>query len=248
MSDDDKRILRARDFWGSIVLILTSVFFLIETRTIPLFEGSSAGVSGIQWYDSAAIVPLCIFTSLLLLGCLLLGISIRAGGAEQALSAVGLGWDRFEAIRFSTIMVCLSAYIFGLVPRVDFIIASALLLSCLIWGYTSGSTKRMGLVAAIMALAATQALAFNASQALWSRYNDDYFTLAVWGALVIFMLATDGARRMTRAVPVISVIVPLFLIMAMAFGFRQNVPARTGLLFKQIEYHWFVTLKPLWNS
>lgn len=50
---------------------------------------------------------------------------------------------------------------------------------------------------------------------------------------------------MTRLTPVIAVAAPLILVCAMAFGFRQNVPARGGLIFKQIEYHWYVTLKPL---
>ena len=43
-----------------------------------------------------------------------------------------------------------------------------------------------------------------------------------------------------------AVLVPLMLVLAMAFGFRQNVPNRSGLLFSQIEYHYYVTLKPLW--
>ena len=57
-----------------------------------------------------------------------------------------------------------------------------------------------------------------------------------------------GARIDFRiAIPVIAVVAPLILILAMAYGFRQNVPNRGGLIFKQIEYQYFVNIKPLWS-
>jgi hypothetical protein len=49
-------------------------------------------------------------------------------------------------------------------------------------------------------------------------------------------------------VPVIAILAPVILVCAMAFGFRQNVPNRGGLIFSQIEYHYYVTLRPLWRS
>jgi hypothetical protein len=57
----------------------------------------------------------------------------------------------------------------------------------------------------------------------------------------------QGGGRVARATPWIAVLAPLVLICAMAFGFRQNIPNRGGLLFSQIEYHYYVTLRPLWK-
>lgn len=247
MNEEERMTLRARDFWGSIALIAGALFFILRSSKIPLFATSSGGVSGIDWYDSAAIVPLGIFTSLFLLGILLLVISIRSGGASQALSAAGIGWDRREALRFVTIMAALGFYIFGLVPRVDFIICSALLLSALIWGHHDGRAGRMVLTTGLVAFAGAYALVVNLPQARWNALGDDWVTLCVWLALTALMLVLDGRTRLTRFVPVISVIVPLILVCVMAFGFRQNVPMRGGLLFKQIEYHYYVNLRPLWS-
>ena len=55
-------------------------------------------------------------------------------------------------------------------------------------------------------------------------------------------------ETVTRITPIVSVMAPLILVLAMAFGFRQNVPNRTGLLFSKIEYHYYVTVRPLWRG
>ena len=78
---EDILVLRARDFWASLVLGATSVFFLWKTMDIPLWGENKAGVSGTQWYDSAAIVPLFIFVGLLCLSIALFVVSVRSGGA-----------------------------------------------------------------------------------------------------------------------------------------------------------------------
>jgi len=70
--------------------------------------------------------------------------------------------------------------------------------------------------------------------------------LLVWLALTAWMLRAVKSR-IARATPWIAALAPLILICAMAFGFRQNIPNRGGLLFSQIEYHYYVTLRPLWK-
>jgi hypothetical protein len=73
----------------------------------------------------------------------MLAIAIRAGGAKTALRPVGIGWDRFEATRFSTIGVIIGFYIFDLVPWVEFILCSGLLITALIYGFHTGYPRRM---------------------------------------------------------------------------------------------------------
>jgi len=246
--DDDTEVLRARDFWGAVVLMGLSLFFLWRTLDIPLWGGNRAGVSAAAWYTSAAIVPLGIFLALLLLSITLLVISIRAGGARRALSAVGIGWNPDEAVRFSAIGVILFFYIAGLVPRVDFALSSGLLITALTFGFHRGLRPRMVLAAGAVALCGVYALVMHLPQSEWAAHDDDWLTLLVWGALTAVMLVRARGDRVLKVVPAIAVIAPLVLVSAMAFGFRQNVPNRGGLVFKQIEYHYYVNIRPIWRS
>lgn len=244
---EDKTALRARDFWTSLILIALSLFFLWRTTDIPFFATKTAGVSSGNWYNSAAIVPYGIF--LLMLACALglLAISIRDGGAERALRGAGVGWERDEIVRMGSIAIILFFYIFALVPRVDFTICSALLISALIYGFHGGQRERMRIAAAVVSVAGLYALILHFPQSGWAKpHDDDWVTLALWLGLTAWSLLRHRDEYAIRIAPVMAVLVPLLLVIAMAFGFRQNVPNRSGLLFSQIEYHYYVTLKPLW--
>ena len=248
MTDDEKATLRTRDFWGALVLMALSLFFLWRTCVIPLFGVNRAGVSGADWYNSAAIVPLGIWSAMFVLSVVLLVIAIRDGGAQRAFTAAGIGWDPAEAIRIATIAIILTFYIFGLVPRVDFIICSGLLITCLIFGYHGSHPRRMIMSAATMALAGLYALIAHFPQAEWGKpHDDDWVSLILWGALTLRTILT-AKGPVIRAIPFVAAIVPLILVSAMAFGFRQNVPNRGGLFFSKIEYHYYVTLRPLWRD
>lgn len=246
--EDDKLVMRARDFWAALVLILLSLFFIWRTLDIPLMGDAQGGVKDIEWYNSAAIVPLGIFTGMLVLSASLLTRAIREGGAPRAMSLVGLGWNPAEALRFVTLIAILSVYIVGLVPRVDFVIASGLLITALIFGYHAGRPGRMLGAMAVIAIAGLAALVLNFPQSRWNAHNDDWIALALWACLTVWVLVTAKGDRVARITPIIAVVAPLLLICAMAFAFRQNVPNRGGLIFSQIEYHYYVTLRPLWRD
>lgn len=179
---------------------------------------------------------------------MLLRIAIKAGGAQRAFCAIGIGWNRQEAIRIGSIAVIMGVYIFALVPRVDFILASGLVITALIYGFHAGRIGRMLLAAVVVALPGLYALVRHFPQAEWNKpHDDDWVVLAAWVLLSIWMLIHDRSR-IARATPWVAVLTPLILVTAMAFGFRQNVPNRGGLLFSQIEYHYYVTLRPLWRN
>lgn len=246
--DEDIEVLRTRDFWGALVLMGLSLFFLWRTLDIPLWGGNRAGVSSAAWYNSAAIVPLGIFSALLLLSIVLLVIAVRAGGGQRALSAFGLGWDADEALRFTTVGIILFFYIAALVPRVDFILSSGLLITALTFGFHKGQRGRMILAAGTVALCGGYALVVHLPQSQWAAHDDDWVTLVVWAALTCLTLMRARGDKVLKYVPVIAVITPLVLVSAMAFGFRQNVPNRGGLIFQQIEYQYYVTIRPIWRS
>lgn len=244
-----KAVLRARDFWGAIGLIVISLFFLWRTSFIPFLGGDQGGVRNAHWYDSAAIVPFGIFVAMLLMAIGMLWIAIREGGGKRAFSSVGLGWDRGEAWRILTIAIILFFYIGGLVPRVDFILCSGLLITALIYGYHTGNPRRMGLAALFVAIAGAYALVMHLPQSEWNTpHDDDWVTLVLWLALTVIVLVQAKASKVMRAIPFVALLVPVILVCAMAFGFRQNVPNRGGLLFSQIEYQYYVNLRPLWRD
>lgn len=250
---DDKIILRARDFWTSLLLLAISVFFLVQTAEIPFLDAKAAGVDSAEWYNSAALVPFGIFGSLLLLSLVLLAVSIKDGGAHYALKASGIGFDSAEFQRLSAIAVILFSYIFGLVPRVDFVICSALMVTCLIWGFHGGSRMAMLISTLAITLPGLYAAIFHFGRDQWTKpQDDDWVTLAAFVALTLVMFwhaRKQGAvTRVVRITPLVAILCPLLLVLAMAFGFRQNVPNRTGLIFSKIEYHYYVTVKPLFGS
>lgn len=245
---DETLVMRARDFWAAIVLVTVSVFFLWKTSDIPLWGKNRAGVSGSDWYNSAAIVPLFIFGSLLVLSFVLLANSIRSGGAQNALSSLGIGWNKSEAYRASTIGLILFSYVVGLVPRVDFILCSGLLITALTYGYYGGHARRALVACIAVVFAGLFAFALFPAQAEWNAHGDDWFTLVLWVALTLLVLTKAVSEPILRFLPPVAILAPLILVCAMAFIFRQNVPARGGLIFKQIEYHYYVTLRPLWKD
>ncbi|GAA6209090.1 hypothetical protein NBRC116601_23830 [Cognatishimia sp. WU-CL00825] len=245
-NSDDITVLRARDFWSAIGLFFLSLFFLWKTSQIPLFGANRAGVSA-DWFNSAALVPLGIFGGMLVLSIVLFVIAIKAGGAQHALSSIGLGWDKNEALRFTTIAAILTGYIVGLVPRVDFIISSALLITALIYGYRGGHRDRMVTSSLFVFAAGLYAFVTHLPQSQWKAHGDDWVVLLLWIGLVLVSLAKSKSDKVARLVPLLSVLAPFILVCAMAFGFRQNVPNRTGLIFSQIEYNYYVNLKPLWS-
>ncbi|MEM1273320.1 MAG: tripartite tricarboxylate transporter TctB family protein [Pseudomonadota bacterium] len=252
MDSDEKTVLRARDFWTALVLMALAVFFLAKTAEIPFFNTANAGVRSAQWFNSAALVPFGLFGALFLCGVGLLAISIRDGGAARALSATGLRIDRSEVARIGAIALCLLAYVAGLVPRVDFIIASALVLSALFWGFHRGDVSARWKATAIISAAGIYAAVMHLPQAEWRATDDDWVALGAWALLVILMLRDarqwPEGRKLAAIVAGLSVLVPLCLIMAMAFGFRQNVPARSGVIFSKIELSYYTQVRPWWRE
>ena len=160
------------------------------------------------------------------------------GGAARALGAAGIDWNPAEARRFGTIAIILFFYIAALVPRVDFLISSALLITALIHGYHGGNGHRMWVAAGVVSVPGLSALIAYFPRAAWNAHGDDWVALAVFVLFTIYVFWRRRGEPLRIALSVIAIVAPLILILAMAYGFRQNVPARGGLIFKQIEYQY----------
>lgn len=250
---DEKTVLRVRDFWTSIFLIFVASFFLLQTSYIPFWDTQVAGVDAADWYNSAALVPYGIFGGLLLLAFVLLAIAIKDGGARHALDLAGIGYSFVELTRVACVCIILFFYIFSLVPRVDFILSSSLMITSLIWGFHSENKRAMLLSTLTVIAVGAYAMLMHFPRSEWAKpHDDDWITLVAFLTLTLMMFTIESRKgrisRVVKITPVISVIAPLLLVSAMAFGFRQNIPNRTGLLFSKIEYHYYVSIRPFWQG
>lgn len=240
---------RRQDFWTSLVLIGVSLFFLWRTSLLPFAGARGGGVGAGNWYMSAGLVPTFIFGALLVLGVTLMVIALRQGGAPRGFPV--WSWARSaEGGRILAAAIILLAYIFALVPRVDFILASALVILALIHGFHETRPRATLIALAAVMLPAAYALVVNFPSSRWATpHDDDWLVLTAFLLLILasWMDARTARGRIDpylKIAPIISVLLPLLLICAMAFGFRQNVPNRTGLIFSQIEYHYYVSWRP----
>lgn len=246
----EKTELRGRDFRTALFLIAGSLFFLWRTSLLPFFKADAAGVDSGEWYNSAALVPFGIFGAMLLLSIVLLAVAVRDGGAGRFVAVLRGRDARVEAVRVACVAAILTAYIAGLVPRVDFILSSALVITALTWGFHGGRRETMTPAVGLVLLPALYAVVANPAQADWAKpWDDDIVALASLVAMTAAMFWMEARRgrlsRVVKATPAVAVLIPLTLVLAMAFGFRQNVPNRSGLIFSQIEYHYYVTLRPI---
>ncbi len=248
---------RRQDFWTALLLIAVSLFFLQQTSEIPFFKADAAGVDAGQWYNSAALVPFGIFGLLLLLSIGLLINAIRHGGLPESFRGGALAWYRVvnwaarsDVSRMVATALIMLAYIFALVPRVDFTIASALVLLALIYGFNATRPRATAIALVAVLLPSLFSLIAFFPRARWgASHLDDILVLAAFLLLIpIALIETRRAEgkigQVLKLAPLLAFLFPLFLVIVMAFGFRQNIPTRTGLLFQQIEYHYYVTLKP----
>ncbi|MEP3275966.1 MAG: hypothetical protein ABJN26_26785 [Stappiaceae bacterium] len=247
----DKTELRRKDFYTALVLIGLSLFFLYKTSEIPFFEANAAGVESGKWYNSAALVPYAVFVAMLVLSVTLLVIAIKGGGKPTHLSFEQFsGWFVQGGGKVTLIAVYLLLYIFALVPRIDFTIASALVFAALVFSFHEDRFRPMLLGLFFVAVPSFYALVVHLPRAEWTKPHDDD-----WVGLISFILLCISVMteiRLThgrfpfyaKLTPFIAAFLPLLLVVTMAFGFRQNVPNRTGLIFQNVEYHYYVTIKP----
>ena len=153
MSEISVPPLRKADFWSSLVLIAVSVAMLLQTLTFPL-RGTYAGVRN-AWYVSPALFPLIVSAMLILLGLGLLARSVRAGGAAAALDDLRhSAAKRFirASAAFWIVGGAIGAYVYGFIPYVDFVAATALFLFCFTCGFhLAGTRAAPTLLAALIA-------------------------------------------------------------------------------------------------
>ncbi len=124
--------LRKADFWTSIVLFGLGAAMIAEATTFPM-QDSYGGVQNV-WYVSPALFPLLVAGALVVLSVVLFVNAIVTGGARQALAALGQGIGTISErdFRLIAIVALIAAYVYGLIPRMDFLVATVLFLQAFV--------------------------------------------------------------------------------------------------------------------
>lgn len=202
--DNDTSVTRLRkaDFWTSLVLLTVASGMLLKTYGMPL-EGTYAGVRN-AWYVSPALFPLVVATALIVLSGILLLNAVRSGGARAALEGVRHPqFARFWSASGETWIAVgiLGGYIYALVPRVDFLAATTLLLFTLVAVYDLGSPRAAGralgvFAATVFAVALVALAGVDLPPRSSAAHGRDAL---VWGAVLLSMLCVAQAARTEAA-------------------------------------------------
>ena len=242
---DDRRLRRA-DLWSGLLLLVLAIAMLAETATFPITH-SYGGVRNV-WYVSPALFPLIVGSCLALLSLALVVTAARrlGGGAlRQALRPALPGLDDRNR-RFAMIVLAIVGYVFVLVPRVDFFLATLLFLLVFVFAFHLDSAAAVirNLVAMSVACAAI-GLAAVAGVAVWGA-GLGYPLDAMAGLAIAAVLAANWPevsidpvlRRRYRAAVLLSVAAPLVLCPAFKYGLLVPLPSEGAViaLMDQVRY------------
>lgn len=124
-----KKELRRADFITSVLLLVFSVWIIMETLKMPM-KDTFGGVQNV-WYVSPALFPLIISIFIMVLGTVLLIHSIKTGGAKYFLDNFSVRYKGLSEknIRFIGILLALFSFVYLNIPRIDFFISVTLFLT-----------------------------------------------------------------------------------------------------------------------
>lgn len=240
---DSQTRMRRADFWTSLVFFAIAIGMIGSAMTMPLRE-SFAGVQNV-WYVSPALLPLMIAGGLLILATMLLRNAVRTGGARAALASLGR-WveaDNDATARMLAAIAIIAGYVYGLIPRVDYAVATTLFLLVFISAFYLGRKRLMVfLTGAFGAIAAPPFLADLAglypAPGTVGRYAMDGGVLALGLALcavTLRRLRGDAvARRRFLATVLISLVVSLVTSVSFKFGLLVPLPVE-GAVIRALE-------------
>ena len=231
---DDLLRMRRADFWTSLIFFGIAAGMIGSAMTMPLKE-SFAGVQN-AWYVSPALLPLMIAGGLLILATTLLCNAIRTGGASAAFASLGR-WaeaSRDAAARMLVSIAMITGYVFGLIPRVDYVIATALFLQVFIAAFYVGRKEIMRLQTASFLLVVAPAFVADLfgvypSPGTAPRYGLDLIVLLIGfglGLVTWRRLAPDPIGRRRFAITIaVSIVVALLTSVSFKFGLLVPLPA-----------------------
>ncbi|UOM35680.1 tripartite tricarboxylate transporter TctB family protein [Acuticoccus sp. I52.16.1] len=228
--------LRKADVWTGIVLAAVAVAMIAQALTFPL-EGTYAGVKN-AWYVSPALFPLMIGALMLVLsiGLLVRALrdfrALRPGGRLFSVEAGALGAEGRNALLIAAI---LAFYILGLVPRVDFVIATTALLTVFVGAYVIEAPVGRAVLVVLLGAAGVAAFAvalaggWPAPRSAGQEVADAIVAAVAVLAMIALCVFARGAER-RRLGPVIGTAIGTSIVLSAIFKYGLLVPLpREGL-------------------
>ncbi|WP_146620133.1 hypothetical protein [Acuticoccus sediminis] len=220
--------LRKADVWTGLVLAVVAAAMVAKALTFPL-AGTYAGVKN-AWYVSPALFPLMVGGMLFALSAGLVaralrdyralrpdghifGVSLAVAGGRDAVLIAGL----------------LAAYIVGLVPRTDFVVATALFLLVFMGVYVIASRTGRTVLVALIALPSVLALAVAVGGGWPAPRSGGQFTadgalaVVLAAAALAFAAFARGEER-RRIVPVLASAAGTSVVLSAVFKYGLLVP------------------------
>ena len=136
MDDPSLRSLRRADLRTGLGLAAFAVAMLGIALTFPITD-SYGGVRNV-WYVSPALLPLMVGAGILMLSLMLVHRAVRDLGGDGARDALRLPRLRRvspRGIRLLAILAGIAGYVYVLLPRVDFVVATALFLLPFVYAF-----------------------------------------------------------------------------------------------------------------
>ncbi len=243
----DKGGLRKADFWTSIVLFALGVAMIGEATTFPMTD-SYGGVQNV-WYVSPALFPLLVAGALVVLSAVLFVNAIVTGGARQALAGLGQGIGRINErdFRLIAIVALIAAYVYGLIPRMDFFVATVLFLQAFVVAFyvDRPALAKIHVVvfcAVSLVMGALAALGVSRTRGSDSALLIDVAGMAVFAALAAYAYASvitgrgpSEDRRRLRIALTISVVVPLVLCPTFKYFLLVPLPVE-GIVIEAMDH------------
>jgi hypothetical protein len=236
---DSQTRMRRADFWTSLVFFAIAIGMIGSAMTMPLKE-SFAGVQNV-WYVSPALLPLMIAAGLLALATTLLRNAVRTGGARAAIASLGR-WaeaDGDATARMLAAVAIVVGYVYGLIPRVDYVVATTLFLLVFIAAFYLGRKDIMRFQAVLFLAVGAAALAADLlgvypSPGTTPRYALDLIVLLGTAGLALATwrrLGSDAVLRRRFATTVaVSVAVALLTSASFKFGLLVPLPAEGAVV------------------
>jgi hypothetical protein len=200
----EKQNLRKKDLATSVLIGLFGVWTLWQATNMPM-KGSWGGVMNV-WYVSPALFPLFVGVMLVLLSLILAYNALREiglSGAREVGAMLGTAfkisfWTAAANVRFMAILLVLFSYVFLLLPRVDFFLASVLfLLGFILLFYPQQHDLLLRFLAAY-------AMVMVVAGGLLLAVSEANPALADWGCLLLIPILASYGYRMLQVDPLLA--------------------------------------------
>jgi len=245
-----KKELRKADFITSVLLLLFSVWVIMETFKMPM-KDTFGGVQNV-WYVSPALFPLIISIFIMVLGAVLFLHSIKTGGAKYFLDNFSLRYKGLSEknIRFIGILLALFSFVYLNIPRIDFFISVTLFLTYFISAFyfdQENLLRKLTLFYFMGSIIFVILFVFGISKIINSYY--EYFTdiLALFFYLgyIIYNWVNIKSSRIFKKRFIVSLIVSLAvpLVLCPTFRYFLLVPLPKEGLIIQIMHNIYYLIK-----